>query len=80
MSEDNKTESAMSGLATQLMKDPDAQKAFLDMTQPILQMQETIFQQIIDQQNKILVALQVVCDNEAETKATLAEILKEMKK
>jgi len=80
MSENETPDSGMGSLATKLLQDPDTQKALLDITQPILQVQEAIFQQIIDQQNKILVALQAIVDSQVETKAQIADILAEVKK
>lgn len=80
MSENEKTESAMGDMVSKLLQDPEAQKALLDVTKPILDVQEAVFQQIIDQQNKILTAMQAVIDKVVEVDGKLAELLSEVKK
>jgi len=80
MSDEQQEIDPIGSLAGKLLQDPDTQKALLDMTQPILQMQEAIFQNIIDQQNKILQAMQAVIDKLVEIDGKLTELLKEVAK
>ncbi len=80
MSEPEKNESAMGDMIGKLLSDPESQKALLDITKPILDVQEAVFQQIIDQQNKILTAMQAVIDKVVEVDGKLTELLTEVKK
>lgn len=74
------TDAGVGGFMGQILNDPETQKAITDMLQPAMQMQENIFQTMIENENKILAANQVMIDALVEMKATLAVILSEVKK